>query len=89
MQTVGKSPSSAAVLAKGVLGPWYETTSEDHLPWLQSHGPIEALRERVVSLPHVTILPWLQSHGPIEAWSPWFAMPHPAGPSVAAKPRPH
>ena len=29
MQTVGKSPSSAAVLANGVLGPWYETTSED------------------------------------------------------------
>ena len=37
------------------------------LPWLQSHGPIEAVTLRTQAGWHGERLPWLQSHGPIEA----------------------
>ena len=36
------------------------------LPWLRSHGPIEA-KEVHAFKAIVASLPWLRSHGPIEA----------------------
>ena len=44
-----------------------QANGDQRLPWLRSHGPIEAALQSPHLCGQQVSLPWLRSHGPIEA----------------------